>query len=166
MLTWAVVGVFVIIFAGSIIWFRNAKKHDVGSKTGVPAISVLNNQTIPSETTATFPDATLIGLSSNKPIGTATRGLQDGVYHVSMNATLPGVDATKQFYKAWLVRQVPYDFIPAGNFALNALGTFALEWNGVAGKSYQDYSQVVITLQAIGGEEDPQAHIAEGYFGK
>lgn len=158
-----VVAAFVLLFGGSMFLFRTAKHEkpkDVSSVLATTSTVTPN----PSEFSQT--SATLIGLTSNKPVGTATRSLVTSLFHLSMSVTLPGIDRASQFYQAWLVRPVPYDYVSAGELITNDLGTFILDWNGLADKDYSGYTNLVITLQARGGDEDPQGHIAEGGFGK
>ena len=166
-LTWVVIGVFVLLFIVSVFWFRGSKKK--AADANVPVTQDAASADTTSSTVAPIvlgSTATLLGVSSGKPIGMATRSVVDNVFHLNTSVALPGIDPTTQFYEAWLVRPVPYDFLPAGVFVTNNSGAFVLDWNGVAGKSYQDYSQMVVTLQMIGGDADPQGHAAEGSFGK
>ncbi len=153
---------FVVLFAGSIFLFRNTKheKPVVSSNT----VSTTDVATV-IPTTISNPDATLIGLASNKPVGTATRTILNGLFHLAVRTTLPGIDRTSQFYEVWLVRPVPYDYISAGEMMTNDLGTFVLDWNGLSGTDYSGYTDLVITLQARGGDTDPQMHIVKGAFG-
>lgn len=157
---WLLIGGFVVLFAGSVFIFRNTKHEKPVEK----AAEVTEATEITKALTQ--PDATLIGVSSNKPVGTATRSIANGVFHLNMSATLPGIDRESQVYQAWLVRPVPYDYISAGEFVTNDLGAFVLDWNGLSDKDYSGYKDLVITLQARGGDADPQTHIVEGEFGK
>ena len=166
-LTWIVIGVFAVLFIVSVFWFRESKKKEAHeNELGMQNAAVTDSTSTTVAPIVSDTTATLMGTSSGKPVGTATRSVDNNVFHLNMSAALPGLDQTKQFYEAWLVRPVPYDFIPAGTFAANNLGALVLDWNGTAGKSYQDYSQIVVTLQNVGGDADPQTHVVEGSFGK
>lgn len=159
---WAMGVGFVVLFAGSMFLFRNTKHEKP-----VTASNVVSNvdSTAAIPTSLSNPDATLIGVSSNKPVGTATRTISNALFHVSMHATLPGIDRASQFYEAWLVRPVPYDYVSAGEMVTNDLGSFVLDWNGASDKDYSGYTDLVITLQARNGDTYPQTHIVEGEFG-
>lgn len=157
---WALVVGFVLLFVGSVFIFRNTKHEKPIEK----AIEVIEATEVTK--TLTQLDATLVGVSSNKSVGTAARSIANGVFHLNMSAALPGIDRESQFYQAWLVRPVPYDYVSAGEMVTNDLGTFVLDWNGSSDKDYSGYTDLVITLQARGGDTDPQTHIVEGGFGK
>jgi len=157
---------FVLLFACSLFVFRGAEKKDKPTVSSAAATTSDQTASVLFPTSLSNPDATLIGLSSQKPVGAITRTLSDNVFHVSVHATLPGIDRVSQFYEVWLVRPVPYDFVSAGEMITNDLGTFTLDWNGLSDKDYSGYTNVVITLQARGGDADPQTHIVEGEFGK
>lgn len=166
-LTWIVIGVFVILFIVSVFWFRSSKKKDANeNNVGTQNAAVTDSTSTTVAPIVSDTTATLNGTSSRKPVGTATRSVENNVFHLNMSAALPDIDQTKQFYEAWLVRSVPYDFIPAGTFIKNDLAASVLDWSGTVGKSYQEYSQIVVTLQNVGGDVDPQTHIVEGSFGK
>lgn len=160
---WAVIGGFALLFVGSVFVFRNSKheKPLVASSIVSEASSVVF-----TPTTLSNPDATLVGLSSKKPVGTAVRTIENSLFHLTMSASLPGIDRDSQFYQAWLVRPVPYDYVSAGEMITNDLGSFVLDWTGSSDKDYSGYTDLVITLQARGGDADPQTHVVEGEFGK
>jgi len=160
-----IVGGFVLLFIGSVFLFRTSKPEKPSENSDV--VALLSSQVTTSPTSLSMPDATLVDLSSNKPVGIATRSLENGLFHVSTRATLPGIDRESQFYQLWLVRPVPYDYVSAGEMTTNELGAFVLDWNGSASDGdYSGYTDLVITLQARGGDADPQRHIVEGEFGK
>jgi hypothetical protein len=46
----------------------------------------------------------------------------------------------------------------------NDLGEFVLEWVGEEGKKYEDYTQIVVTLETKDGNPDPAGHVLEGEF--
>lgn len=160
---WALIGGFALLFVGSVFVFRTAKHEKPAAVSNTASVI----GTVPIVPTAlSNPDATLLGLSSHKPIGTATRAIVNGLFHMSMSATLPGIDRASQFYQAWIVRPVPYDYVSVGELITNDLGAFVLDWNGSSDKDYSGYTDLVITLQARGGDADPQTHVVEGEFGK
>lgn len=157
---------FVVLFAGSLFLFRgSAKKTEPKTLVNSSVISETTAPTTPP-ISLSYPDATLIGLSSQKPVGTASRSISNALFHLNTHATLPGIDRASQFYEVWLVRPVPYDFVSAGEMITDDSGAFILDWNGVNDKDYSGYTNLVITLQARGGDADPQTHIVEGEFGK
>lgn len=170
---WFVVGGLVLLFVVSMFVFRSKKYEKPVVAPEVLSASDTSTKMI-GELTNT--NATLIGVSSNNSVGTAVRTLATGIFHLNISANLPGIDRESQFYQAWLVRPVPYNYVPAGEFVTNDLGVFVLDWNGLSDKSggagpgsagdYSDYTNLVITLQARNGSPDPQAHIAKGSFGK
>lgn len=161
---WVIVGGFVLLFAGSMFLFRTSKPEKKTEASSV--VSLLASQTVTTPTSFSDPDATLIELSSNKPIGIATRSVGNGLFHMSLRATLPGIDRESQFYQVWLVRPVPYDYLPAGEMMTNEMGAFVLDWDGLPETDYSGYIDLVITLQARNGNPDPQGRVAEGEFGK
>jgi hypothetical protein len=169
-ITIGIVFVCFVVFVGAVFWFRTSQKESLETKkdsivdvlTPTPVASSIVEGAIDLES----PQATLTNLVSGKVIGTATRGTQDSAYRVAMNASLPEIDREKQFYQAWLVRKIPYDYLSAVEFMTNDLGVFVLEWIGEPQKDYRAYTKVVITLQTKGGDQAPQTHIAEGEFGK
>ena len=161
---WFLVGGFVLLFIVSVFVFRNTKpEKQVGA---ADAILNTGSSAMVNPATLTNFDATLFGVSSGKAVGTATRALANGVFHVNIRAAMPDIDRESQFYQVWLVRPVPYDFISAGEMVTNELGTFVLDWNGLSDKDYSGYIDLVITLQTRNGDADPQMHIVEGEFGK
>lgn len=160
---WAMGVGFVVLFAGSVFIFRNAKYEKPVADVGAPLVGA--QQSVTEVGSLSNPDATLIGVSSSKPVGTATRTISNALFHLSMHATLPGIDRASQFYEVWLVRPVPYDYVSAGEMVTNDLGAFVLDWNGAIDKDYSGYTDLVITLQARNGDTDPQTHVAEGEFG-
>ncbi len=172
-MSWLVVALFVLLFGAAVYWFRTSKKTPSAARAdsiaNVLAPVSIDASVVNGAVNLESPSASLIGVASKKTIGTATRGEQSNVFHVAMSATLPDIDREKQFYAAWLVRQIPYDYVSVGSFTTNDLGVFVLDWNGDAGKppgNYQAYTHVVITLQTKDGDPDPQNHIVEGDFGK
>lgn len=169
MTTWGVVVGFFILFGVLVFWFRTSKPNAdatsdsiVDVLTPVPVASSVVDSAIDLESS----QGTLTSLSTNKPIGMANRGTPDGLYRITMNAALPEIDREKQFYEAWLVRKIPYDYISVGEFVTNDLGVFILEWLGKSGIDYRAYTNIVVTLQTKDGDPAPQRHVVEGEFGE
>jgi hypothetical protein len=160
---WLIVGGLILLFIVSMFVFRS-KKYEKPVVT--PEVLSASDTVTKIVGELTNPSATLIGVSSNNPVGTAIRTLTTGMFHLSISANLPGIDRESQFYQAWLVRPVPYNYVSAGEFVTNDLGTFVLDWSGSVDKDYSDYTNLVVTLQARNGSPDPQTHIAKGTFGK
>lgn len=169
-LTWVFILFFIVVFIFSVVWFRSSKKKQSETKPDSIANVLTPESVSPSvlDSVSSFENvnASLINVSSKKNVGSAAREFSDGVFHISMKSGLGEIDREKQFYEAWLIRQVPYDFISVGEFVTNDLGEFVLDWNGETGKNYQAYTRVIITLQTKGGDPDPQGHVVEGEFGK
>lgn len=161
---WLLIGGFILLFAGAMFVFRNTKREKPVAVSGVIVSDNASASVIPSS--LSNPDAALIGVSSQKPVGTAVRAMVNNLFHLNMSVTLPGIDRESQLYQAWLVRPVPYDYVSAGELMTNDLGAFILDWNGLVDKDYSGYTNLVITLQVRGGDEGPQAHVVEGEFGK
>ncbi len=178
MFTWIVVIVFVILFGIAVFWFRSSKntKPQAGmdSTANILTPVSVSSSVVNGAVNLESPNATLLGVSSKKAVGTAVRDTQATIFRITMSATLPEIDREKHYYQAWLVRQVPYDYIPVGSFITNDLGTFVLDWNSESEKTaesksignYQAYTHIVVTLQTKDGDPDPQRHVVEGDFGK
>lgn len=159
---WFLVGGFVLLFAGAMFLFRSTKYEKPAEKV----VGVIETTKVTEAGILGNPDATMIGVSSQKPVGTAVRTMANNLFHLNMSTTLPGIDRESQYYQAWLVRPVPYDYVSAGELMTDDLGSFVLDWNGLVDKNYSGYTNLVITLQARGGDEGPQGHVAEGEFGE
>jgi hypothetical protein len=161
---WLIVGGFVLLFAGSVFLFRTSKPEKASEV--LSAASLLASQSTATPVSFSQPDATLIGLTSNKPVGMATRSVENGLFHMTLRATLSGIDRESQFYQVWLVRPVPYDYLSVGEMATNEMGAFVLDWDGLPETDYSGYIDLVITLQTRNGSSDPQGRVVEGEFGK
>lgn len=161
-------GVLALIglFAYGIWWFRFAPKEETDTPvdsianvlTPSPVSSISIASTLSSGRHAALRDVT--GGSSSASV---EREDDDGQFFLKMKANLPEIDREKSAYEAWLVRQVPYDYVSVGDFVTNEAGEWVLEWAGAQGK-YDAYTQVVVTLEAKDGNPDPSGHVLEGEF--
>ena len=75
---WVIVGGFVLLFIGSVFLFRTSKPEKPSENSDV--VALLSSQVTTSPTSLSMPDATLVDLSSNKPVGIATRSLENGLF--------------------------------------------------------------------------------------
>jgi hypothetical protein len=96
--------------------------------------------------------------------GEAKRGTKDGVFYHTVTATLPEINREAYFYEGWLVRKVPFDYFSTGEMVTNKEGEFVLEWEGEEGENYEDYTEVVITLEPRDNDPSPAEHVLEGTF--
>ena len=117
-----------------------------------------NNTTLPKQST------TIKSLSSNLEIGTAERGIENGILYHTVKVSLPEINRDTEFYEGWLVRQSPYDFFSTGEMTTNSFGEFVLEWAGEHSE-ITSYDRVVITRELRDNNAAPSAHVAEGGFG-
>lgn len=155
------------LFAFGIYLFRFAKD---AKPEGSDAVRASEDANVPAFT-ATIPgangqdrEAELLDVSGGTAFGIATRGMEDNMFTLAVKASLPEIDREKFFYEGWLVRKVPYDFFSTGEMVTNALGEFVLEWVGESGKNYNDFTEVIMTLEARDGNRAPAQHILEGEF--
>ncbi|MBU0646087.1 hypothetical protein KJ611_01245 [Patescibacteria group bacterium] len=96
--------------------------------------------------------------------GVATRQIEDGIYFHTVKASLPAIDRERYFYEGWLVRQVPYNYFSTGEMFTNNLSEFVLRFEGDPRGAYDNYTQVVITLELRDDNPDPADHVLEGEF--
>lgn len=153
----------VAVFFGGISWFRhqsNGPVADTSTVTENQVISIVANGQAPirrDREEATVYNVDHVGLAI------ASREVQDHTFHHTLVAHLS--DPSEGWhYQGWLVRAEPFDFFTTGSMDKNADGTFALIWDGPFGKDYDDYNEIVVTLERDGGDEGPSLHILEGTF--
>jgi hypothetical protein len=155
----------VVVLAGLFVYsvYEFRKPDEVASAESAPAPAPTPVVTL----TAPIPvggEAHLRGIGETQATGTAKRSKDKDVYYLRVKTNLPGIDRESQYYEVWLLRPIPYGYFSAGEMVTNDLGEFVLEWAGQEGKNYDDYSQVVITLEAKDGNPDPSGHVMEGMF--
>ena len=157
------------LFAFGIWWFRFRPKPSTSVVAANTIASVMTPTAVSAADLAasaagTAHDATLRDVSGGSASGTANRDTADGQFYLKIKAaSLPPIDPEKESYEAWLVRQVPYDFVSVGSFVANEDGSWGLEWTGAAGK-YDGYVRTVVTREPKDGNPDPSGHVLEGEF--
>lgn len=160
-------GVLVVLllasaFAGSVYAFRRMASNEVNAKKAAEAarmeIPVSGAVSIPAASAA-FVDVERAGGQ-----GTAARDAKDGRYHLTLHATLPPIDRASVSYEAWLFSRLPFDYVPLGELTTDTAGAFTLDWEGVAGKDYATYRQVIITRQAKTDDANPGVHVLQATF--
>lgn len=155
--------VAVVLFFGGISWFRHQSNGPVveemeeGDST---VVSLVKNTQAPVRRDR---QETSVYNVDHVGLAIASREVADHIFHHTIVAHLS--DPAEGFhYQSWLVRDEPFDFFTTGSMVKNADGTFALVWDGSAGKDFEDYKQIVITLEKDGEDTGPSTHILEGAF--
>ena len=169
MSTTIVVVVLFIIFVVAVFWFRRPpepREERINSIAEVLQPDPISQAILHGLIDTESKDATLKLLVNNKIVGQANRGTKDDHYFLSVNATLPEIDREVFYYQLWIVRPIPYDYLPVGELVTNEEGVFMIEWEAAKDQDYSGYMQLVITRQEYAGSTDPQVHIVEGEFGK
>jgi len=169
--TWIPISILALLFIVSVFWFRSGAhktkiENLVDSTAHVLTPKPVDQAVVTGGIELQSYSASLKGVKSGQVVGQATRGQKDGRYFFETKAALPAIDRETQFYAVWLVRPVPYKFVSLGEMLTNDVGDFVLVWQPGDEEDMQTYSRIVITLQAKGGNPDPQGHVAEGEFGK
>ena len=126
----------------------------------VPLSSALAGE----EVFLSYNTAVLTDVTGGVASGTATREAKDGLYVLSLRATLPQPEREKQSYEGWLVRQAPFDFFSLGKLINIQEGDYSLEWRGEGGKEYGAYERVVVTVEEKDPDSFPGTHVLEGEF--
>jgi len=167
-----VTGLIVVAIAGlfalGIWWFRFRPKPSTEAVAADTIKNVMSPTSVSAAdlaatTAGTAREAALRDVSGGSASGTATRATADGQFSVDLKASLPDIDRDKDAYEAWLVRQVPYDFLSIGEIVTNDDGEWLLEWKGASGK-FDGYTRVVVTREAKDGNPDPSGHVLRGEF--
>ncbi len=150
-------------FLAAVYLFRHAadakrqkEAPSAAPPPAVPAAPVLDV----TPASAAFTDAEPQGGGS----GTMQRDLKDGLYHLTIHATLPAIDRAKTSYEGWLFSLYPFDYVPLGELATDATGAFMLDWEGRPGKDYATYHEVIVTRQDKASEATPGTHVLDGRF--
>lgn len=108
--------------------------------------------------------ADLVAVGERGGRGVATRQIEDGVFFHTIKTDLPGIDRERYYYEGWLVRKVPYDYFSTGEMMTNNLSEFVLRFEGDPRGDYDDYTQVVVTLESRDQNPDPSEHVLRGEF--
>lgn len=159
----------LIIFGGGLYYLRAGQKNN-SATTNSAAVNPGNptnpiNPGSDNDTVLSKQSATIKSLSSNLEVGTAERGIENGILYHTVKVSLPEINREAEFYEGWLVRQAPYDFFSTGEMVTNDVGEFILEWAGEHA-DVESYDRVVITREARDDNSAPSAHVAEGMFVK
>ncbi len=162
-----IVLVCIGLFVYGIWWFRFRPKETV---TTTPPDSIANvltpspvSSAIIAASTRTASSAKLRDVRGGSSSASATRETDDGQFFLKLKADLPEIDREKFYYEAWLIRQVPYDYISVGDIVTNDDDEWVLEWVGIE-KKYDAYTRVIVTLEAKDDNPDPSGHVLEGEF--
>lgn len=165
--TLGIVAALVALFAYGIWWFRFAPKDEPVAEASDSIANVLTPSPVSTAALAATEGASnrasLRDAAGGSASGEAERDTDDGQFFLRLKASLPEIDREAYAYEAWLLRQVPYDYFSVGDFVTNDDGEWVLEWAGAAGK-YDAYTQIVVTVEAKDGNEDPSRHVLEGEF--
>ena len=168
--TGAIVIILLSLFCFSVYHFRTS--HEEEDKVLVDSIAdILTPDSVSLHAISEGIDtesreAEIYLLSTSESLGVAKRGEKDDYSYCHIKTDLPEIDRETFFYEGWLVRKIPYDYFSMGEMITNEEGEFVLEWEGREEEDYQNYTQVIITLEPRDGNRDPGEHIAEGEFGE
>ncbi len=152
------------LFVYGIYHFRFEKKEVENTAIRATDAEVAGTLVSIPGSTGKDREAELVDVSGGSASGVAIRSTSDDRFSHSVKAVLPEIDREAFFYEGWLLRKVPFDFFSTGEMVTNSLGEFVLEWEGPLGENFNDYTKVVITLEARDGNPDPAQHILEGEF--
>lgn len=110
-------------------------------------------------------EAALYDVRDSLKVGVARRGVEDGKPYFEIVMNPPAIDRETHAYEAWIVRPVPYDYFSVGEMVTNDLGEFVVRWEGEKGTDVDEYTRVVVTLEAKDGNPDPGEQVIKGVFG-
>lgn len=163
-----IVLVLVAIFVYAVYEFRKPKEE------AAPAVETIEDVLKPSPLLVSVEGssqkiedvekADLQAVTEQGGHGLATRQIEDGIYFHTVKAALPEIDRERFFYEGWLVRKVPFDYFSTGEMFTNNLSEFVLRFEGDPRGDYEEYTQIVITLEPYDDNPDPGQHILEGEF--
>ncbi|MBI2484798.1 hypothetical protein HYW18_01455 [Candidatus Uhrbacteria bacterium] len=110
--------------------------------------------------------AELTAVGDTGASATAKRVFENGFFkHTVLARGLPDMDTTRFQYQAWLIRPYPFDFISTGTLVHNADGSWGMLWVGEPGETYDDFLQVLVTLEPKDYDENPSANqVLKGSF--
>lgn len=160
---------FVIVFIVSVAWFRQpdpVEETTIDSIASILRPDPISQAILNGAIDVESPSASLKLVSNQKIVGQAHRGIKDGHYFLELSASMPEIDREVFYYQVWLVRPIPYDYVPVGEMVTNEEGVFMLAWDGQPEVDYSGYMRLVITRQEYQGSKDPQTHIVRAEFGE
>lgn len=101
------------------------------------------------ETSRGIPDNTeLADVSGGAASAVSKRIFENGFFtHTILANGMPAIDTGKFHYQAWLVRPYPFDFFETSEMSLNADGSWGMIWVGESGETYDEFVDVLITLE-------------------
>jgi hypothetical protein len=175
---WVTTGLMLLallfLFVVGVAIFRRAappEKEDIQSADEI--VSSLTQQTggdrqMPvRETPRGIPEtAELLGVRDANVSATAKRVFENSSFkHTVLARGLPDIDATRFQYQAWLIRSYPFEFISTGSLVHNEDGSWGMLWIGESGETYDEFIQVLVTLEPKDYDENPSANqILKGSF--
>lgn len=156
----------LIVFGVGLFYLRSGQKNRSENNNAVYDLDNPQNPFNPSsDNNAVLQKQTAVikSLSSNLEVGSADRGIENGILYHTIKVSLPEINRETEFYEGWLVRQAPYDFFSTGEMVTNNLGEFVLDWAGEH-SDIVSYDRVIITREARDDNPAPAEHVAEGVF--
>jgi hypothetical protein len=130
-------------------------------------VSVIQTETL-GETSRGIPDeTTLLDASGGQASAVAKRIFENGFFtHTILANGLPAIDANLYHYQAWLECSYPFDFFATSRLVLNADGSWGMIWMGQRGETYDDFVEVLVTLEPNDDfDENPSSkHVLKGNF--
>jgi len=120
------------------------------------------------ETSRGIPEsAPLLDVSGGSGSAIAKRVFENGFFtHTILARSLPLIETSSFHYQAWLIRPYPFDFFETSRLVYNADGSWGMIWTGETGKTYDEFIEVLITLEPNNDfDENPSANqILKGAF--
>lgn len=154
-----------ILVLGGILWFRSHRPaaDTTAENTESTLVDLLEPGSEDAPIARAREETDLTDVRGGSSWAVASRQIEDAVFRHTIVANLPAL-AEGYAYEGWLLVEEPFLFFSTGTFQPNADGTFGLVWEGVRGKDYQHYTQVIVTLEPIDGDPAPAEHVLEGEF--
>lgn len=153
-----------LIFCGGLYHLRTSKQNNL-TETNDAVYNPLNpnNPINPSSDNLPKQSATIKNLASGLEIGSADRGIENGILYHTVKVLLPPINRESEFYESWMVRQTPYDFFSTGEMVTNEFGEFILEWVGERDDAVL-FDRIIITKELYDDNPEPFERVAEGVF--
>ena len=154
-----------VLILGGILWFR-AHRPATDTTVETPENTIVNLLEPGSDNAPVArsrEETNLIDVRGGSSWAVASRQIEDSVFRHTIVASLPEL-AEGYTYEGWLLKEEPFTFFSTGTFQPNADGTFGLVFEGTRGKDYEEYTQVIVTLEPIDEDAAPAEHVLEGEF--
>jgi len=165
---------FLFIAAVTIFRSRGGLREEVQLQTSDDIVEELTLETSQdisvstSETPRGIPQsAQLADLSGGIASAITKRVFENGFFtHTILANDLQLIDESKFHYQAWLMRPYPFDFFATTKLVHNVDGSWGMIWVGEPGETYDDFVEVLITLEPSDDfDENPSANqILKGSF--